>query len=492
MNFDRNKDFYLILGISKQATLQDITKAYKQRTKLLHPDRFSKKEQPNEWFEANTMMADLNTAYGVLKDCTQRANYDSFIGNVDAHMQQESGAPNSENTTRTKEEETRESYKYLSFVNINFKALHKDAQEVLLNIQATSKKRNYFSINILKPKKLFTAAGIGVISTAFYCFFHYSSNKQKLSDISLTLSFILPPIMFLYVGSSFVYLCKIVSSHLQPRLYLTPLYLIKTDFSYLWIWPLRDIQSIEISSKYALGAFLRKIAHIKLKSTHLDITLSDDTEVSKLRQRFMNYKKKWNAAVQSGHDQYFKRNNPFLGLEGLYKSNALKDNENKNPNKYPLGPLAGCGELLLWAPLFGIVFSLNCLPFKHSEDLQGNQVSREQAEQKNSFYPKDTLDHKQNTVAMSQTTFLRIHAIDDSWVRVTGYKANKESIVFEGSIDEGEILPLESSSAWSFEKYMVTTKNAENLEIIINGINHGIYSEPGIQTFFIGDYEKSR
>jgi len=63
MNFDRNKDFYLILGISKQATLQDITRAFKQRTKLLHPDRFSKKEQPNEWFEANTMMAVVSDSH---------------------------------------------------------------------------------------------------------------------------------------------------------------------------------------------------------------------------------------------------------------------------------------------------------------------------------------------------------------------------------------------------------------------------------------------
>jgi hypothetical protein len=492
MNFDRNKDLYLILGISKQATLQDITRAYKQRTKLLHPDRFNKKEQSNEWFEANTMMADLNMAHGILKDPTQRLNYDSFIGNVDAHKQQEPDAPKSGDTAKPKEKKTRESYKYLSFVNIKFKALHKLGQEVLLNIQATSNKRNYLSINILTPQKIFITAGLGIIFSAFYLFLHYLSNSQKLSDTAVILAVLLPPLMFLYVGSSFVYLCEIFSSHLQPRLYLTSLYLIKTDLSYLWIWPLCDIQSIEISSKYVLGAFPYKIAHFKFKSTHLDVAISDETEVSKLRQRFMNYKQKWNAAVKSSDDQYFEKNNPFLGLDEYYKSNALKDDEYENPNKYPLGPIAGSPGLLIMAPLFGLAFALNCLPIKNSEDLQGKQVSREQAQENNSIYPKDPLGQKQNIVAVSQNTNLRIHAKDDCWVRVTGWKENKESIVFEGSIDEGDILPVESASPWSFEKYMVTTKNAEHLEIILNGINHGIYKEPGIQTFFIGDYEKAR
>lgn len=57
------KDYYTILGVSRDASLEEIKRAYRQRIKIIHPDRFDPKTQPNEWKTACEMLSELNGAY---------------------------------------------------------------------------------------------------------------------------------------------------------------------------------------------------------------------------------------------------------------------------------------------------------------------------------------------------------------------------------------------------------------------------------------------
>ncbi|MBN2106127.1 MAG: J domain-containing protein [Deltaproteobacteria bacterium] len=72
------KNFYTILGVASNATIDELREAYLARTRVIHPDRFDPQQQPNEWKKANEMLAELNEAYSILRNKTSRAQYDTL------------------------------------------------------------------------------------------------------------------------------------------------------------------------------------------------------------------------------------------------------------------------------------------------------------------------------------------------------------------------------------------------------------------------------
>ncbi len=65
-------DYYYILGVSKNATAEEIRKAYRQKARKLHPDL-----NPNDK-EAQIKFQELNEANEVLSDPEKRGKYDKY------------------------------------------------------------------------------------------------------------------------------------------------------------------------------------------------------------------------------------------------------------------------------------------------------------------------------------------------------------------------------------------------------------------------------
>jgi len=64
------KDYYSILGIKKDASADEIKKAYRQLALKYHPDRAGK--------DSSEKFKEINEAYQVLSDPRKRAQYDQF------------------------------------------------------------------------------------------------------------------------------------------------------------------------------------------------------------------------------------------------------------------------------------------------------------------------------------------------------------------------------------------------------------------------------
>jgi DnaJ-class molecular chaperone len=73
------KDYYKILGVLRNASNEEIKKAYRKLAMQYHPDRNPGKEK---W--ANEKFKEINEAYGVLGDPQKRGQYDQFgtAGNI--------------------------------------------------------------------------------------------------------------------------------------------------------------------------------------------------------------------------------------------------------------------------------------------------------------------------------------------------------------------------------------------------------------------------
>jgi curved DNA-binding protein len=73
------KDYYKILGVSRDADEKTIKKTYRNLAMKYHPDRNPGKEK-----EANEKFKEINEAYAVLGDPEKRRQYDQFgmVGNI--------------------------------------------------------------------------------------------------------------------------------------------------------------------------------------------------------------------------------------------------------------------------------------------------------------------------------------------------------------------------------------------------------------------------
>ncbi|MFA7123179.1 MAG: DnaJ domain-containing protein, partial [Candidatus Delongbacteria bacterium] len=66
------RDYYEILGVDKNATKDDIKKAYKKLALKFHPDRNKGDKDSEEKFK------EVGEAYSVLSDDNKRSKYDRF------------------------------------------------------------------------------------------------------------------------------------------------------------------------------------------------------------------------------------------------------------------------------------------------------------------------------------------------------------------------------------------------------------------------------
>lgn len=99
------KNYYYILGLKENSSIQDIKKAYRKLSKKFHPDI----NNGDDFFEER--FKEIQEAYETLSDTTRRDQYDSDRFNHEHKNRQQSQETNNKEKRKKNNKHQRENYK---------------------------------------------------------------------------------------------------------------------------------------------------------------------------------------------------------------------------------------------------------------------------------------------------------------------------------------------------------------------------------------------
>lgn len=72
-------DYYQLLGVARDAPMEDIRKAYHRRARSVHPDRFFEHPDPEIGVSIDRIFKRMTEAYTILRDERKRGHYDQGL-----------------------------------------------------------------------------------------------------------------------------------------------------------------------------------------------------------------------------------------------------------------------------------------------------------------------------------------------------------------------------------------------------------------------------
>ncbi|HEY2415951.1 MAG TPA: J domain-containing protein, partial [Pirellulaceae bacterium] len=215
------RDLYSIIGVGPDATAKEIRDAYLARARVLHPDRFERQRQPQEWKKSNEMLRELNEAYSVLRNAETRQQYDDQR----IEKQQRQAAAPRTNTQRAPEPPPPPAYELgeLSAGQAAFGSLPKNVQDRLLKrqwsmsedqfkVSQSSVVWNYVFIAILLCWNIYLFAAVDDAKWRAGTLFWFGGITLVVGGL---------------IGCNCVSIFKWVKAKLKPYFYVTPIYFLK-------------------------------------------------------------------------------------------------------------------------------------------------------------------------------------------------------------------------------------------------------------------------
>ena len=294
------KSPYEILGVPRDATPDQIRRAYLLKVKAIHPDNFDQVKERARWEQANEQLKALNEAYSILKNQDTRSHHDSGAA---------SAAPP---PRRQRSPDWDLKLGKLKAGMAWFASLPKSIQDRILE-RTTGKEQNQFAIE---------QGGIGwnyffvlLLSAWFIVLYNYAQMSSRWSEDDYKLMFIGTLVGALLQGWNICHIIKWRLSPLRPHLIITPLYVIKTSAEQVWFWPIWSVTSVQATHNYTNSSYTGTDLHMEFGSDHQSFSITPQAAYAQLCAMMDIFGRRVDAAKAQADVRYFYAEDDFREID---------------------------------------------------------------------------------------------------------------------------------------------------------------------------------
>lgn len=304
MKQTHKKDLYSILGVSPNATAEEIRGAYLAKTRIIHPDRFDQQQQPQDWKKANEMLAELNEAYSILRNAETRSKYDDLRT---GRYQQQTPPPSSE---RESGPPPHFALGELTAGQIAFSSLPEKVQLRLIKRQK-NKDEEQFQIKLysLAWNYLFI-----VILLCWYVYLVFDADGAKWKNDTLLWYGVITLAVGGLIGRNCITIIKWTRSKLKPYFYITPIYFLKTEFDIISFRPIWTLKDVSVTHNYKNGFYQNSEVVLKFDGYNESLSLSSKNQVETFFDRMRTYDARLRSAYANSDFGYFLDNDDFYRI----------------------------------------------------------------------------------------------------------------------------------------------------------------------------------
>ncbi|HQN10374.1 MAG TPA: J domain-containing protein [Thermoanaerobaculia bacterium] len=340
------KDPYSVLGVEPSATADEIRAAYVARSRVVHPDRFDSTQQPDDWRRANEMLAELNEAYAILRNVGSKAEYDS-------RGREESKAttppprrtePASPPRAAPPPFEVGE----LTPGRIPFSEMPKEAQERLVGRQ-TNAIGEQFKEELGSPTFHYVFAALLI---PWFVYLVTGARGLTWNNEVLAWHAGLTVVACFLLGWNVIAIRRWRKGPLRPHLFLTPIYLIKTEHDLVAFWPIWALKDLRVTHNYRNGSYQNSTVVLVFNGSEETVTFRSKLRTERFVERLRDFEHRIRLAYQAGDAQFFRANDDFYRVPRSAIGTAPAASNDEKIRTY-VGTLVAGGALLVFALLSG-------------------------------------------------------------------------------------------------------------------------------------------
>jgi hypothetical protein len=295
------KSPYEILGVPRDATPDQIRRAYLLKVKEIHPDNFDQTGDRARWELANEQLKELNEAYSILKNQESRTSHDEGAASA--------GRP----PRRQRSPDWDIKLGKLKAGMVWFASLPKSVQDRILQ-RTTGAEPNQFAFpqggigwNYFFAVVLVGAWG-GPLASTLGDRYPWSGDVD-FNAFTGTLA------ASLLQAWNICHIVKWHKSPLRPHLIITPLYVIKTSAEQVWYWPIWSVTSVRATHNYTNSSYTGTEVNMEFGSDHQSFTIRPQAAYAQLCAMMDIFGRRVNAAKAQGDARYFHAEDDFREID---------------------------------------------------------------------------------------------------------------------------------------------------------------------------------
>lgn len=291
------KSPYEILDIPRDATPDQIRRAYLQKVKEIHPDNFDQVKQRARWEKANEQLKELNEAYSTLK-------------NQESH-----GAGATTEAPPPRRQRSPDWDIKLGKLKAGmawFATLPKSIQDRILE-RTTGTEKNQYSIPLASIGKnyFFLVVLLAWFFVLIYCGqdpYRWHANGQEVLPVGTIICAVLQ-------AWNLCYLFRWHKSVLRPHLIITPLYVIRTGFEQIWYWPIWSVTAVRATHNYTNSAYTSTDLEMKFGQDKQSFTIRPQETYAHLCAMMNIFGRRVDAAKVQDDVRYFHDQDDFREID---------------------------------------------------------------------------------------------------------------------------------------------------------------------------------